>query len=48
MNDEILADYSTDDGLSIYGEDLELNMQRRNISDQTNNNYKPDEPNNLF
>lgn len=29
MNEEIIGDLSTIDGLSIYGEDLELNMQER-------------------
>jgi len=31
INDDIIWDYSTIDGLSMYEEDLELNMQRRNL-----------------
>ena len=34
MNEDIMWDYSTIDGLSIYGDDLELNMQRRDEDEQ--------------
>lgn len=36
MNEEIMGDLSTIDGLSIYGNDLELNMSERYKGDDMN------------